>query len=218
MEYWEPRMKPKPATALATGLLVVACCRTSHIEGTKVCRRYATTFSEAGQPYQCTFDVRFLRCTGSASTVWEYSGPSEFVLEAQVPNRILALTRSVSTGGPMLISASTTRADYRYDGSGRLLERRRWRNNVTGLRELDVVEYTAWDAFGRPTSGTIRAGDRSGAVTLQYDDAARRMEASNREAVIRDADGNIVREVVVIGFGEPSVVDTLIQGTTEFCL
>jgi YD repeat-containing protein len=210
-------MHRKRAVALVMGLIFVACGG-SHIEGTKVCRRYATAFTENGRSYECAFDVRFLRCMGGATTMWGYSGPSDFVFEPQVPNRILALTRSVSTGGPMLIGASTTSTDYRYDGSGRLLERRRWRNNVTGLRELDVVEYTAWDSFGRPTSGTIRAGDRIGPVTIRYDDAARHMEASNGEAVTRDADGNIVREVVVIGFGIGTAVDDLIQSATEFCL
>lgn len=210
-------MHGKRTAALAMGLIFVSC-GTSHIEGTKVCRRYASAFTQNGRSYQCTFDVRFLTCSSaSVNTEWEYSGSSDFVLEPQVPNRILALTRSFSTGG-MIVSSSLTQTDYRHDGSGRLLERRRRRNDVTGLRELDVLEYTAWDSLGRPTSGIIRAGDRTGPVTIQYDDAARRMDASNGEAVTRDADGNIVREVVVIGFGPPSVVDSIIQGTTEFCL
>lgn len=210
--------RTRTAGLIVIGLIFIASCRTSHIEGTKVCRRYATAFTEDGRSYQCTFDVRFLTCTGgSVNTEWEYGSSADFVLEPQVPNRILAVRRSFSTSG-MLVTSSLTQTDYRYDGSGRLLERRRRRNDVTGLRELDVVAYTAWDSFGRPTSGTIRAGDRTGPVTIQYDDAARRMEASNGEAVTRDADGNIVREVVVIAFGTPTAVDDVIQSTTEFCM
>jgi YD repeat-containing protein len=212
-------MIPRVAVAIATGLILVASCSTSHIEGTKVCRRYATAFTESGRSYQCTFDVRFLTCTGDARAVWEYGDTSDFVLETQVPSRILAVTRSVSTGGPMLVSASTTQTDYRYDGSGRLLERRRRRNDVTGLHELDVTEYTAWDALGRPTAGTIRVPDgRTGPVTIRYDDSARRMDVSNGESLTQDANGNIVREVVVYSFGAPSVVDRTIQSTGEFCL
>jgi hypothetical protein len=103
-------------------------------------------------------------------------------------------------------------------GAGRLLERRRQTTNVSGVHELDVVIYTSREALGRPSSGTIRAGDRTGPVSIRYDDAARRMEASNGETVTRDTDGNIVREVVVFGFGTPFGVDTLVQRTTEFCL
>jgi hypothetical protein len=83
---------------------------------------------------------------------------------------------------------------------------------------LDVIEYTAWDALDRPTAGTLRVADRSEPITVRYDDAVRRMEASNGETVTEDADGNVVRETIVIGFGAPSTVDHLIQSTVQFCL
>ena len=204
--------------AVAASLALLTSCGRSEVEGTKVCRRYPTALTQGGQPYQCTFDVRFLRCTGSATTVWEYSGPEAFVLEPQVPSRILAVARSVSAGGPLLVSSSHTQTDYRYDSSGRLVERRRRITVVTGTIELDVLEYTAWDSFGRPSAATLRAEDRTAPVSIRYDDAARRMEASNGEAVTRDSDGNIVREVFVFGFGAPFAVDTIIQSTSELCL
>jgi hypothetical protein len=204
--------------AIAASLAVLAACGKSEIEGTRVCRRFASMLTENGRPAECTFDVRFLRCAGATRTVWEYPGPEAFVLEPQVPNRIAALGRSVSSGGPMLVSFSETRTTYRYDGSGRLVERVREGSNVTGTRELDAVEYTAWDAEGRPTAGTIRAEGRRGPVTLRYDDAARRMDASSGESVTRDVNGNIVREVLVFGFGAPFTVEDVIQATTEFCL
>jgi hypothetical protein len=44
------------------------------------------------------------------------------------------------------------------------------------------------------------------------------MEASNGEAVTRDANGNVVREVIVVGFGPANVFGYIIQSTAEVCL
>jgi hypothetical protein len=38
------------AAALFGGLVLVPACGSSHIEGTKVCRRYPTAFNEGGRP------------------------------------------------------------------------------------------------------------------------------------------------------------------------
>jgi hypothetical protein len=202
-------------------IIVSAGCGSSKIEGTKVCRRYPTAFTENGRAYTCTFDGgHVLRCDDSARLVvqeWLYATATDFVMEPQVPNRILVQSRSFVTLG-MVNTSSSTSTDYTYDASGRVVERRKRRSDFTGARELETVTYTAWDARGRPTAGTVRTPDATGAITIRYDDTARRMEASNGESVTQDANGNVVREVFVLGFGAPGTADFVIQGTAESCL
>lgn len=148
---------------------------------------------------------------------WWYASDVDFVLEAQVPNRILVQSRSFSTLG-MVVTSSTVSTGYRYDASARLVERHRRRSDVGGEHELDVTEYTSWDAVGRPTSGTVSAPSGTGPITIRYEDGARTMAASNGESVTLDANGNVIREVVVFGFGTPGVLDRTIQTTAEICL
>jgi hypothetical protein len=44
------------------------------------------------------------------------------------------------------------------------------------------------------------------------------MDASNGESTTVDANGNVVREVVVYGLGVPGVIDRAIGTTAEICL
>lgn len=214
-------MRRARAAALLTCLVLVPACGSSHIEGTKVCRRYPTAFVEAGRPYTCTLDVRTLTCRDSSHFVvqdWTYVSSADFVLEAQVPNRILAQSRSFSTLG-MVVTSSVVSTEYRYDASARPVERHRRRSDVSGARELDLTEYTSWDALARPTSATVSAPSGTGPITIRYDDSARRMDASNGESVTVDANGNVVREVVVYGFGPPGDgLDRQVQTTAEICV
>ena len=197
--------------AAAVVLVVLATsCRSSHIEGTKVCRHYPTAFTESGRSYTCSFDgsTRFA-CDDTSRFViqqWVYANQTDFLLEAQVPNRVLAQSRSFITLG-LVVTSSTFVTDYLYDASGRLLERRRHRSDVSRQLDLDTTQYTAWDSSGRPTAGTISAPEGTGPITIHYDDQARRMVASNGESVTQDANGNVVREDVVIGFGAPGTND-----------
>jgi hypothetical protein len=208
------------AAALFAGLVLAPACGSSRIEGTKVCRRYPTAFVEAGRPYTCALDGRILRCNDSSRFVvqeWWYASDVDFVREAQVPNRVLAQSRSFSTLG-MVVTSSTVSTEYRYDASARLVERRRRRSDVGGARDLDVTTYTSWDSLGRPTRGTVSASGEMGSVSIRYDDAARRMDASSGESVTVDANGSVIREVVVFGFGAPGVIDRTIETTAELCL
>ena len=172
--------------------------------------------------YGCAFEGASFTClsgtTGKQS--WEYGSAADFIREAQIPNRLFVRSRSVSSGGPMLITTGGSYTEYRYDGSGRLIGRRRtgWAGYSPQRRELDVVEYTSWDALGRPTSGVIHAGGRSEDITIHYNDAARHMEASNGEAVTRDVNGNVVTEVEIVGFAHPLVHESVIQSTAQVCL
>jgi hypothetical protein len=214
-------MRRARAAALFAGLVLVPACGSSPIERTKVCRRYPTAFSESGRPYSCTLDVRTLTCRDSSHFVvqdWTYVSGADFVMEAQVPNRIRAQSRTFSTLG-MVVTSSTVSTEYRYDASARLVERHRRRMDVGGPRELDLTEYTSWDALGRPTSATVSAPSGTGPITIRYDDSARRMDASNGESVTVDANGTVVREIVVFGLGPPGDgLDRQVQTTAEICL
>ncbi|HET6898584.1 MAG TPA: hypothetical protein VFK70_09560 [Vicinamibacteria bacterium] len=206
--------------ALFACLVVIPGCGSSDVEGTKVCRRYPTAFTESGLSYTCTFDIRILTCRDSSHFVlqdWTYVSSADFVFEAQVPNRIRAESRSFQTLG-MVVTSSVVSTEYRYDASGRLLERHRRRSDIGGARDLDTTQYSSWDAAGRPTAGSVSGPNGAGPITLGYDDAARRMDASNGESTTADANGNVVREVVVYGFGEPGLIERTIQTTAEICL
>jgi hypothetical protein len=203
--------------------MLLTSCGTTPTEASRFCRRYPTGFTANGLSYQCSLvSTATLTCLSGTTPreSWLYGSLEGFIREAQIPNKLIVRQREVSSGGPSLVTQSRNVTDYRYDASGRLIERRRTRQ--VGLSsswiELDLVEYSAWDSQGRPTSGTIRVGDNAQPVTIVYDDRARQMEASNGEAVTRDANGNVVREVIVVGFGPPNVVGYTIQSTAEVCL
>jgi hypothetical protein len=209
------------ATALAATLLT-SCGGKMPTDPTRFCRRYATGFTEDGLSYQCGLTNTTLTCLSGTSLreSWLYGSLEDFIREAQIPNKLLVRQREVSSSPGTLITFIDTVTDYRYDASGRLIERRRTRRTglSSGFIELDLMEYTAWDSQGRPTSGTIHVGDNAQPVRISYDDRARQMGSSNGEAVTRDANGNVVREVVVVGFGPPNVVEYVIQSTAEVCL
>lgn len=215
---------PEHRSALATALaamLLTSCGGKMPTEPNGFCRRYPTGFTANGLSYQCSLTNATLTCLSGTTPQesWRYGSQEDFIREAQIPNKPLVRQRVVSSGGPMLVTQSRTVTDYRYDASGRLIERRRTRQTgLSSMIELDLVEYSAWDSQGRPTSGTIHAGDSAQPLTIVYDDRARQMEASNGEAVTRDANGNVVREVIVVGFGPANAFGYSIQSTAEVCL
>ena len=219
-----PALRRLLTTAVAA-ILLTSCggkTPTELTEPSRICRRYPTAFTVNGLSYQCSLSNATLTCLSGTTPreAWQYGSREDFIREAQIPNKPLVRQLDVSSGGVMLVTQIRTVTDYRYDASGRLIERRRTRK--TGLSssfiELDLVEYSAWDSQDRPTSGTIHVGDNAQPVRISYDDRARQMEASNGEAVTRDANGNVVREVIVVGFGPANVFEYAIQSTTEVCL
>jgi len=219
-------MRPEAlAVALAIGL-ATACGKGSPSElPQRTCRRYATSLTINGQGYDCDFGGTGYHCRGpQVAENWTYRSLSDFVLEAQIPNRRRVLRQEGSWYGwwAWMGSGGDT-TEYRYDGAGRLKGRTRTSYSSLGggpqsATELDSIEYTSWDARGRPASGILSAGGESETVVLMYDDAARHMEASNGESVTLDANGNTVREVVVFGFGSPGVREHVVQATAEVCL
>ena len=209
------------ATAMAA-MPLTSCGGEVPTEPSRFCRRYATGFTGNGLSYQCGLTNTTLTCLSGTSLreSWLYGSVEDFIREAQIPNRLLVRQREVSSSPGTLVTFSDTVTDYRYDASGRLIERRRTRRFglSSGFTEVDLVEYSTWDSQGRPTLGTIHVGDNAQSVTIVYDDRARQMEATNGEAVTRDANGNVVREVVVVGSGPANISQYTIQSTAEVCL
>ena len=216
-----PALRYASATTLAA-MLMTSCGGKMPTEPSRVCRRYPAGFTVNDRSYQCSLTSATLTCLSGTTPQesWLYGSTEDFIREAQIPNKLLVRQRQVSSGGGMLVTFFQTVTDYRYDASGRLIQRRR--THKPGLSssfiEDDLIEYSAWDSQGRPTSGTIHVGDNAQPVTIAYDDRARHMEASNGEAVTRDANGNVAREVIVVGFGPANVVEYAIQSTAEVCL
>jgi hypothetical protein len=217
-----PALRCPLATALAA-MLLTSCGGKMPTGPSRFCRKYATGFTENGLSYQCGLESNAMLTCRSGTTAqqsWLYNSLEDFIREAQVPNKMLVRQRQVTSSVGTLITFSLTVTDYQYDASGRLIERRRTRRTglSLGFIELDRIEYSDWDSQGRPTSGTIHVGDNAQPVRISYDDRARQMEASNGEAVTRDANGNVVREVAVVGFGPANVFGYVIQSTAEVCL
>jgi hypothetical protein len=184
-------------------LLSMEGCDSSPTDESGDCRRYMTSMSENGVTFACGFerDTATLRCSNGAflERTWEYADVDDFITEVSAPNRILARTRT-SSGGALGSFASTV-TEYRYDDGGRLLERVRVGASPVGSETLDTVRYTAWDALGRPTAGSVPGPAGSENLTLRYDDPSRQMEASSGESSQQDANGNPLREIFVFGAG-----------------
>jgi len=84
-----------------------------------------------------------------------------------------------------------------------------------------VVEFAAWDLQGRPTRAVVQEGGFETAVTIAYDDPRRTETWSNGEQRVRDADANIIHEVMASRDenGNPvlSASDYAIQATEPTC-
>jgi hypothetical protein len=110
--------------------------------------------------------------------------------------------------------------EYRYDVEGQLVARRRTSWGGLGSdrsrREVDRTDYDAWDYVGRPVAGTYWVDDQAKFVSIWYDDARRTMRSSIGELAVRDQDGNLVREVEIVG-GRLSASDSVIEATAEAC-
>ena len=194
-------------------LLALGACGSSPTAPSRPCRRYPVRYTEDGAATTCELGGLTLTCRASrGSTSWQYASLSDFIAEAQVPNLVLARERNWSGGGPMLISYGSHATLNTYEGL-RLVTRVRTASNAFGSFAIDRAEYDHWDRLGRPTAGRITTGDTTEPLTLRYDDAARRVEASNGEYTVRDANGNVVEEAEF--YGAPHVF--IIQELAEVC-
>lgn len=130
------------------------------------CRSYATKYTDnSAKTTTCAFDKTKLLLTcdaAGAKTFYQYPSLLAFIREAEAVGRITYTRVWYST-------SSKTVFDYSYDSKDRL----------TGFQHKNQAKfyrkYTAWDAKGRPTTGT---GSTSSSCTgygvaYTYDDAKR---------------------------------------------
>ncbi len=185
---------------------LLACDGSTPTEETGECRIYPISFEENGTPFVCQLEQGgnvTLSCAGGVQlSSWQYANLVDFVREAEVQNRIRAVSRT-TTGGVLLGSFAQTLRSYEYDSQGRLLRRTRTTSGNPGALPLDETRYTEWDASGRPTRGEIQSGVESSPVLLTYDDAQRLLETSTGERVSRDTNGNLLAEIEVFGVDQP---------------
>jgi hypothetical protein len=59
-------------------------------------------------------------------------------------------------------------------------------------------------------------GDQATPVSIWYDDASRTMRSSIGELAVQDQNGNLVREIEIVG-GQLSTSDYVIEATAEAC-
>lgn len=163
------------------------------------------TFNAAARTLTCTFAQTNNTSTCTIDFLWRdaYNSAADFVNESKVVGKFLLTSRAqewVTTPtscGPPSVPGNTT---YTYDANQRQLQQAAV--NMTGAGSSATYVYSAWDAQGRPTAGTLTVqGGLNFPVTVAYDDSARTITisagpggAANAVNVITlDADGNLVR-------------------------
>jgi hypothetical protein len=172
-----------------------------------------------GRSLTCNADS----CTVGLNEQWtrRYRSWPDFVLEARTPNRRRVLSERYTWQGHWAwMGSGGSETEYRYDVEGQLVARRRTSWGGLGSdrsrREVDRTDYEAWDHVGRPVAGTYWVDDQAKPVSIWYDDASRTMRSSIGELAVQDQDGNLVREIEIIG-GRPSARDFVIEATAEAC-
>jgi hypothetical protein len=213
------------AVFVASSILPLSGCGgAGPTEPSRSCRRYATGVIVNSAPGTCSLDATMYRCNiGGSLREWSYRNLSDFILESNTPNRVLAAGRQTS-GGTLLGSTYSWTTTYTYDARGRLSGRGRQRSNAFGSWLVDTITYTGWDPFNRPIVGELSVPDVDPTVpmptlntmplSITYDDAARVMQTSNGEFVQRDQDGNIVKEVE---FSDDPETDYVVTGSATAC-
>jgi hypothetical protein len=204
-------------------LLVAATCGCSGgpTAPTAACRKWPLRYSSGGTTFTCDPSPALPSCSGFPVNVritWSYRSQSDFVHEADVPNRVLALEKTTQGCGTFVTTGCSTNAvKYEYDAQGRVARRERsWSQSLGAGGTLDVATYTAWDRRGRPIQGRIEANGGSVPVSIVYDDARRTAESSNGELVEQDPFGNVIREVRLQD-GSPVEVLYAIESFQDVC-
>ena len=197
----------KPTLTLALALTTLAGC--SHDGPTapsRACRKWPLRYTTGGMAFNCKASVPTPSCSAfptSLDITWTYRSQSDFVHEADVPNRILAQSQTTQGCGTFVTTGcNTSFVKFDHDAQGRVVRRERSSRHSFGggggiSIVADVVTYTAWDGNGRPTQGQFERDGQTVPLTITYDDVRRIAQASNGDLVEQDAWGNVIREVVV---------------------
>lgn len=210
--------------ALAVGLLALAgCSGRGPTAPVHACRTWPLRYSaENGWTFRCEASSLEPRCSAfpiSLTVTWSYRSQADFVHEADVPNRILALRRE-TTGCGTFVTTGCSHAliEYGYDAQSRLVRRERtWSHSLAGGGTIDVATYTAWDRRGRPTHGELEVDGTRVPLTIAYDDFRRIAQASNGELVEQDEHGNVIREAQLADGGQSAETHYTIEAVQQVC-
>jgi hypothetical protein len=185
---------------LALLVVVIPGCSDSPSAPKPACRKWPLRYSSGGATFTCDPSPALPSCSAfpiNRRVTWSYRSQSDFVHEADVPNRVLALEKSTQGCGTFVTTGcSTNTVKYEYDAQGRVVRRERsWSQSLGAGVTLDIATYTTWDRRGRPTQGRIETNGASAPLTIVYDDTRRTAQASNGDLVEQDPYGNVIREV-----------------------
>lgn len=187
---------------LMLGLASTALVGCSHepTAPSRPCRKWPLRYTTDGRTFNCkALPPTTPSCSAFPTNLeitWSYRSQFDFVHEADVPNRILALGQTtVGCGSFATTGCNTSVVKYDYDAQRRLVRRERsWSHSLGGGGTIDIVSYTAWDRRGRPTQGEVEKDGGKAPLTIVYDDVRRIAQASNGDLVEQDAYGNVIRE------------------------
>jgi len=152
--------------------------------------------------------------TTCTTNVYRYQSRADFIDEVSVIPPLNLLTSQTTTtvsacGG---LPGSVLEVRYTYDVPQRRL------TQVFFVQTGGSTTYTAWDSFGRPTTGTFSNG---GSVTFVYDNAARTATqtqvfpgSTTVSTGFYDANGGLMRTVVNPGAQTTTYTPT---ATTTVC-
>ena len=183
-------------------------------------REYPTAIVEnVDNLLECRLSNAELACgnirTGRTNT---YASLTACLEEPAVPNRVYKSRIVRRSFGTFAFQGGSSSTHFSYDSQGRLLRRARCSgSDCSSLNKVnDVLDYTAWDPFGRPTRGIYAPAREveSIEVSVAYDDERRTLSASNGEMVEQDRRGNVVREVSVFGVARPAQQVVTYETTT----
>jgi YD repeat-containing protein len=122
----------------------------------------------------------------------------------------LGTTTTITGGGAGTDATTDSTPDY--DDRKRLIS---LTAESRPSRQRSTTTYTAWDAAGRPTMGTVLAGRQKSTVTMSYDDS-RRMQSQTSNGITCtqtfDANGN-----PAIGSCAGSTATTTVLTTQRIC-
>lgn len=210
--------------ALAVGALALAGCSGSGPTAPgRACRTWMLRYSDQnGRTFRCQPNPLQPSCSAfpvNVTVTWTYRSQADFVHEADVPNRILALRRETTGCGTFATTGcSHALVEYAYDAQGRLVRRERSSgSSLGGGLTIDVATYAAWDGRGRPTRGEIEANGVRVSLTIAYDDSQRIALASNGELVEQDLLGNVVREAQLDNDHPSFQTDYTIEAVQQVC-
>jgi hypothetical protein len=212
---------PRLTLALPVILAIAACSNDGPATPTRACRRWPLRYSTGGATFTCDPSPSLPSCSAfpiNIKVTWEYRSQADFVHEADVPNRVLALRQSTVGCGTFAVTGCRQEdVRYEYDSQGRLARRvRTWSHTLGGGGTFDEVTYSGWDRRGRPTQGQKQAEGQVSPLRIDYDDAQRTARASDGEVVQQDVFGNALSEVVVRG-GSTSETIYSIQSYQDVC-